>query len=666
MRNTNSIVTRNRVIRPLVRRAGWVLLGIIAALTLSMVADIPSRMGTPEAQAATDVGYRDFSFSAPEVSAPTGEKPQSKLWFNDGTWWGSLFDRSTEQYRIYRYDWSTHTWSDTGTLIDERNSSKADTLWDGTHLYVASAGPSSTNSADSGRILRYSYDAATKSYSLDPGFPVTVTNGGMEAITLDKDTTGKLWVTFTQGSKVYANHSLENDSSWGTPFVLPVQGTDVSPDDISAVTSFDLQTSAPQIGVMWSNEVDDKIYFATHKDGDSDSTWQQTKTAIQGPKSADDHINLKSLQSDASGRVFAAVKTSLNDPINASPNAPQIFLTVLGQDGNFTNYVFGRVGDHHTRPIVMIDQEHRDLYMFATAPFPGGTIYYKKTSLNNISFPNGKGTPFIQSATDLYLNNATSTKQSLNSSTGLLVMASDSTSGYYMHNTIDLSTVDDTPPTVRPPAQDFVAGSALGTSAVPVKIAWSATDGSGISSYQLQQSTDGGAYTDVTLPTLTTTTKSFSLAPGSTYQFRVRATDGAANTSDWSYGTQFVVDAQQESSAALTYAGFWTQESVASAYGGGLKYATETGAKTTFGFTGYNVAWVAPKDVDRGKAEVWLDGSKAATVDLYSSSAKPRRIVFSKTFPSSSNHTLEVRLLGTRNLSSNGTRVDADAFLTLR
>jgi hypothetical protein len=38
------------------------------------------------------------------VDNPTGEKPQSKLWFNDGIWWASLFDRSTEEYHIYRYD----------------------------------------------------------------------------------------------------------------------------------------------------------------------------------------------------------------------------------------------------------------------------------------------------------------------------------------------------------------------------------------------------------------------------------------------------------------------------------------------------------------------------------------------------------------------------------
>jgi hypothetical protein len=35
------------------------------------------------------IGYRDFSYppKTGQNSRPTGEKPESKLWFNDGAWW---------------------------------------------------------------------------------------------------------------------------------------------------------------------------------------------------------------------------------------------------------------------------------------------------------------------------------------------------------------------------------------------------------------------------------------------------------------------------------------------------------------------------------------------------------------------------------------------------
>src|SRR5829696_4573959 len=423
-------------------RPATLLLGL--GLTLVMLLGY-----TGAASAVDDVGYRDFSFSANAVTNPTGEKPQSKLWFNDGVWWASLFNRSTEEYHIYRYDWSAHTWSDTGTLIDDRNQSKADTLWDGSHLYVATAGWNSTNTNQAARILRYSYDPATKKYTRDPGFPVTITGAGLETIVLDKDSTGKLWVTYTQNNQVYVNRTLGNDLTWGTPFVLPVNGTAVSSDDISAVVAFD-----SQIGVMWSNQLDSAMYFATHNDGDPDNVWQGSRTAIQGPNYADDHISLRSLQAaDSSGRVFAAVKTSHNDVANPNPNAPLTLLLVRDTAGNWTNHVFGRVGDNHTRPIVMLDEEHRDLYMFATAPCcTGGAIYYKKTSLNNVSFSDGVGTPFIQSSTDTSINDATSTKQNVSSATGLMIMASSGTvvgtggtgSGYYWHNIMDLGSAADT------------------------------------------------------------------------------------------------------------------------------------------------------------------------------------------------------------------------------
>jgi hypothetical protein len=85
------------------------------------------------ALAASNVGYRDFSFAASGVGgAATPMMAQSKLWFNDDLWWGVLFDRSSEGHHIYRYDWASHSWNDTGTLVDERNFSKASVdCWSG-------------------------------------------------------------------------------------------------------------------------------------------------------------------------------------------------------------------------------------------------------------------------------------------------------------------------------------------------------------------------------------------------------------------------------------------------------------------------------------------------------------------------------------------------------
>lgn len=60
------------------------------------------------------------------------------LWWNDGSWWGSLWDTTSQDFHIFRLELSTQTWIDSGVTLDPRANTHADVLWDGTHLYVAS------------------------------------------------------------------------------------------------------------------------------------------------------------------------------------------------------------------------------------------------------------------------------------------------------------------------------------------------------------------------------------------------------------------------------------------------------------------------------------------------------------------------------------------------
>jgi hypothetical protein len=401
-----------------------------------MVALLLFNLPRPLQASPVEVGYRDFSFGTTGNSAPTGEKPESKLWWNDGLWWGSLYNDAAQEYHVYRLDLGTQTWIDTGTVLDDRNNTLADTLWDGQKLYVVShvfttnAQPVSSSS-NWGRLYRYSYNSATKTYSLDGGFPVTVTKGKSETLTVAKDSTGQLWVTYVESSKVMVNHSLGNDATWDEPVVLPASDVNVNSDDISAVIAF----GGDKIGVMWSNQVTDKTYFAVHQDADADNVWLAREIALPGSgnETSDDHINLKQLLADGDGRVYAAVKTS-----ETASDAPLVMLLVRAPGGGWSQHTFGRKSDAHTRPIVLLDEENSQVYMFATSPESGGAIYYKTTPMSNIQFAPGKGQPFIQSSTDPDTNNATSTKQNLNSTTGLLVLASDSTSDFYLHNYLSL------------------------------------------------------------------------------------------------------------------------------------------------------------------------------------------------------------------------------------
>ena len=430
-------------------QAGVRVVAVLALLAASIVL-------TPTATGATgDVGYEDQSFSG--TSDPTGTKrAESVLWWNDGSWWADMWDTSSKDFHIFRLDLATQSWVDTGTTIDPRTNSRADVLWDGGHLYVAShLSVGSESAAVSGYpsyLDRFSYDAGSKTYTMDSGFPVLINDYKTETLVIDRDSTGKLWATWQQDNQIYVNRTVNGDDrTWGTPFGLPVAASNVATDDNSAIVAF----GGNSIGLMWSNQTsaNDAVRFAVHRDVDPDSTWQAARTAIQGPKTADDHINLKSLQADGSGRVYAAVKTSFT-------NSPQPLIMLLVRDtttGDWANHPIARVSDCPNRPTVLIDEQNDVLHAFYTAPAPpgyscnssGGAIYEKTSPLEAITFPLGRGTPVIVDADSAYVHNASSTKQNVTSQTGIVVLARNSRTTRYWHH---YEALPGSPPTPTPTA----------------------------------------------------------------------------------------------------------------------------------------------------------------------------------------------------------------------
>ena len=231
--------------------------------------------------------------------------------------------------------------------------------------------------------------------------------------------------------------------------------------------------------------------------------------------------------------------------------------------------------------------------------------------------------------------------------------------------------VDATAPTATAPAEDLASPSQLGATVIPTKISWSGSDSGGsVAGYELQHSAAGGPWTSVTLSDPRATSATLNLEPGTAgtaHRFQVRAKDAAGNWSAWTPGASFTLRAHQETSGNVTYpAGTWTSQALTGSYGGSVKYSAPTaaGSRARFAFGGNEVAWVSTKAGNRGRAEVWVDGVKQTTVDLYAPTGQTRQVVFRKVLPSGS-HTLEVRPTGTKNASSSGTRVDVDAFLNV-
>ena len=373
--------------------------------------------------------FKGPAFDPTLVRSPTATKSQSKLWFADGRWWGLFAAAGSNEFRIYGLA-ADGGWRDTGTLVDERPFALVDSLWDGERLYVLSVGVRRTPEHGA-RLYRFRLDDGR--YLLDADFPVAVTDHGAESIVLDKDSSGRLWATYTRDGRIVVVASDGDDHHWGAPFTPAIAGSQASRDDISALVAI-----APDaIGLMWSNQLDGSVYFAAHRDADPVDVWQPSEAVLRGLKRPDDHI---SMRADRLGRLYVAVKTSQGDLPNPNPLAPQILLLVRGADGDWQQYVVGRVKDRHTRPIVLYDESAGEIFIAATTPTRGGEIRYKVSSATSITFETGTGTPLVASVDDPTISNATSTKQALTAASGLVVLASDNATGRYLHGVLGLGT----------------------------------------------------------------------------------------------------------------------------------------------------------------------------------------------------------------------------------
>lgn len=421
-------------------------------------------------------GYLDFSYQGwSGAGNPTGEKPESKLWWNDGFWWGALYNNSAGELRIYRLNWGTQIWEDTTVAIDDRDNTKTDVLWDNTakklyiasHIAVDSDGEEVGNADEWARLYRYSYDAALQKYTLDPGFPTTINRDVSETLVLAKGSSGRLWITYvsrgtTSGSspdyRVFVNSSANDGVTWGNAFVptlnSTVTATHVTRGDIAAIVAV-----GDKVGLMWNNSTGkalahSTLHFALHAANSTSGAWATQSITI--PHGADDHVSLRALHATSSGQVFAAIKT--DTPISGTITQTQPLIGLVARDltdpnAEFIFREYSRNTDKDTRPTLLIDEgaltsaSDDKVYLFVTGKEAGSKICYKTLAIrlplaNMGNFPVGDcGDSFIEDNIYERINDASTTKQNVNKTTGFVVLASDNSiptstqvSHVYVHN----------------------------------------------------------------------------------------------------------------------------------------------------------------------------------------------------------------------------------------
>jgi hypothetical protein len=441
-----------------------ILAGLLAALVLPGVV-------------RADIGIQGPAYTTGTRGSPTSSKPESKLWFHGGFWWASMFAKTGTigDYDIFKLDQGTQTWTDTGVVIDTRDSTRQDVLSEGDTLYVVSHKFQQTPifSAAPGnemRLYRFSYNSGSQTYTpddLDPGSSVNYTvidPQRSEALVMDKDSTGQLWATWVQQAStngpyhVYVNHTTGacgSSCTWATASVLP-GSTALAPVngdiDISSIIAF----GGNKIGVAWSDQVASQLKFAYRNDADGDTTWQSVEAAVSGLKQVDDHINMKT----AGGTIYIASKTKF---ISKTALNPQTRLVVRATSGTWSSHTISYSPDQRTRPIVVLDTDNNVIHVFETGPHPsgadpetsGGDIFESSSAMSPISFAVLSRRPVIQDDDSPGMNNATSTKQNVTSATGLAVVATNVLTKRYWHHFEAVTA----PPPPPPPGSCTIMGT---------------------------------------------------------------------------------------------------------------------------------------------------------------------------------------------------------------
>ncbi|WP_420711693.1 beta-galactosidase [Streptomyces sp. NRRL F-5123] len=161
--------------------------------------------------------------------------------------------------------------------------------------------------------------------------------------------------------------------------------------------------------------------------------------------------------------------------------------------------------------------------------------------------------------------------------------------------------------------------------------------------------------------------------PDTRTQFHVlRHGDSTATTTDTTHialdlGAQPSADTaytHDDTDSALSWTGTWSHVANQSYTGGDYQktesFSNVAGDSVTVPFNGTAVRWIGPKTNNHGYADVYVDGTKEATVD--DSGSEDQAVVFSKSGLSDGPHTLKIVVTGSHASGSTDNFVSVDAI----
>lgn len=210
-------------------------------------------------------------------------------------------------------------------------------------------------------------------------------------------------------------------------------------------------------------------------------------------------------------------------------------------------------------------------------------------------------------------------------------------------------TVDGNAPIGTPaPLATLRAGGIVSTSIVPVSVTWGLTDQNGVATQKIAQ--DSGAWTTLgtSVRRVDATTK-----PGVRTRWQLAVSDKIKHV-----GT--VMGPDNTTSLDVrggTSTGTWSTVASSSRLGGSEQTTTARGAAVSTTFTGRAIGLIGTRDKTSGPVDVYVDGSKFSTVNLYNGTAWSRSIVYTLTWTSGGTHTVK--------FVNQGSRLNVDGVVTI-
>jgi len=318
------------------------------------------------------------------ISAHTGMKPQSKLWYWDEQWWAVLpQDSGTFLWRL-----NGDAWEKVRQLSRDPQT-RADVKCNGSITHVL------LFSGEKSALVSIAYDGKTyQPWSKRPELSEIQFSPHTETATIDLDAAGRMWLAYDTLDEIQVRWSDPPYRVWSAPIIL---AAGVSIDDICVMTAL----PENRVAVLWSNQNSQRFGFRTHRAGDDFAVWSpdelpaaQSALAV-GQGMADDHLNVCV---GGDGTLFAAVKTSYD-----TPGYPKVALLVRRSSGVWDDlYNVAEIG---TRGNVLLNEKLQKIYVIYTGSDAMNQILLRESRTDTIAL----SPPCV--LINRKVNNVTSTKQ---------------------------------------------------------------------------------------------------------------------------------------------------------------------------------------------------------------------------------------------------------------